>query len=149
MLLFLDVNPLSLGIETVDSVTSNIIDHSTSIPIEKSKIYHTPYDNCTEFDIDIYEGEEKSTNNLLGKFTLSGIEPADKGVAQINVTLTIDANVILKVSAVENAYGEDKNITITKISEPKRLDSDKIDSDQDDVSNKSLISSGIRSDNSD
>ena len=124
MLLLLDVNPLSVGIETVGGVMSNIIGHNTSIPIENSKIYHTPYDNCTEFDINIYEGEEKSTNNLLGKFTLSGIEPADKGVAQINVTLTIDANGILNVSAVENAYGEDKNITITKISEPKRLDSD-------------------------
>ena len=115
MLLLLDVIPLSLGIETDGGVMSNLIGRCTTFPIEMRKIYSTPYDNCTNFDIDIYEGEEKFTkdNNLLGRFTLSDIEPAAKGVAQINVTFVIDADGILKVTAVDNADGEDKNITIT------------------------------------
>ena len=95
---------------------SNLIGRNTTYPIEMRKIYSTPYDNCTEFDIDIFEGEEKFTkdNNLLGKFTLGGIAPAAKGVVQINVTFVIDANGILNVFAVDNDNGNDKKITITK-----------------------------------
>lgn len=116
-LVVVDVQPLSLGIETVGGKMTNIIDRNTSIPVKKSREFSTKDDDQTSVLIRVFEGERALTkdNNLLGKFALNGIPPAPGGVPQIEVTFEIDSNGILNVSALEKSSGRSHNITISKI----------------------------------
>lgn len=114
-LLLLDVCPLSMGIETAGGVMTVLIPRNTTVPTKKSQIFSTYEDNQPAVTIQVFEGERPFTrdNNLLGKFDLTGIPPAPRGMPQIEVTLDIDANGILNVSAVEKGTGKTNKITIT------------------------------------
>jgi len=126
-ILLIDVAPLSLGIETAGEHMCKIIERNTSIPCKKTQTFSTYADNQPAVTIQVYEGERARTrdNHLLGKFELSGIPPAPRGVPQIEVTFNLDANGILEVTAVDKASGNRKNITIKNDS--NRLSKEDID----------------------
>ena len=113
--LLLDVTPLTLGIETLGGVATPLIERNTTIPAKKSQVFSTAADGQTSVEIHVVQGERQmaSDNKTLGRFTLSGIAPAPRGIPQIEVTFDIDANGIVKVSAMDKGTGKEANITIT------------------------------------
>ena len=113
--LLLDVTPLTLGIETLGGVATPLIERNSTIPTKKSQVFSTAADGQTSVEIHVVQGERQmaADNKTLGRFTLSGIAPAPRGIPQIEVTFDIDANGIVKVSAVDKGTGKEANITIT------------------------------------
>jgi molecular chaperone DnaK len=113
--LLLDVTPLSIGIETLGGIMTPLVEKGTTIPVKKSQIFSTAEDNQPAVSVRIAQGEAKlfNDNKLLGNFELSDIAPAPRGVPQIEITLDIDANGVLNVSAMDKATGKENKITIT------------------------------------
>ena len=114
-ILLLDVTPLSLGIETLGSVTTKLIERNTTIPTRKSEVFSTAADNQPSVEINVLQGEREMSkdNRSLGKFHLDGIPPAPRGVPQVEVTFDIDANGIINVSAKDKGTDKEQKITIT------------------------------------
>jgi len=137
-ILLLDVTPLSLGVETMGSVMTKMIERNTTIPVRKTETYSTAADGQTAVDIHILQGERPMAgdNMSLGRFRLDGIPPAPRGIPQVEVTFDIDANGILNVTARDKATGKEQKITVTastnlskdeiakKVEEAKRYESD-------------------------
>src|SRR5258705_699727 len=117
-LLLLDVTPLTLSIETLGGVATGMIPRNTTIPTKKTETFSTAADSQTSVEVHVLQGERPmaAQNRTLGKFHLTGIPPAPRGVPQIEVTFDIDANGILNVTAKDNATGKDQKITITSSS---------------------------------
>ncbi len=126
-LLLLDVTPLSLGIETMGSVNTVIIERNTTIPTKKSQIFSTAADNQTSVEVHVLQGERQfaKDNKTLGMFHLDGIMPARRGVPQIEVTFDIDANGIVHVSAKDLGTGKEQHISITASSNMSKEDIEK------------------------
>ena len=126
-LLLLDVTPLSLGIETMGGVFTKLIDRNTTIPTKKSQVFSTAADNQISVEVHVLQGEREMAayNKTLGKFQLTGIAPAPRGVPQIEVTFDIDANGIVNVSAKDLGTGAEQKITITASSNLSKEDIDK------------------------
>ncbi len=124
--LLLDVTPLSLGIETFGGVFTKLIERNTTIPAKRSQIFSTAADGQTSVEVHVLQGEREMAagNKTIGRFNLDGIAPAPRGIPQIEVTFDIDANGIVKVSAIDKGTGKEQNITITAST---NLSSDEID----------------------
>jgi molecular chaperone DnaK len=114
-ILLLDVTPLTLGLETLGGVLTPLINRNTTVPTSKSQVFSTAADGQTSVEIHVLQGERPmaSDNKTLGRFMLSGIPPAPRGVPQVEVTFDIDANGILNVKAKDKATGVEQSITIT------------------------------------
>ena len=123
-LLLLDVTPLSLGIETMGGVCTRLIERNTTIPVKKSQIFSTAADNQTSVEVNVLQGEREmaAANKSLGRFHLDGIAPARRGVPQIEVSVDIDANGIVNVSAKDLGTGNAQHITITSSSNMSKDD---------------------------
>ena len=144
--LLLDVTPLSLGIETLGGVFTKLINKNTTIPTKQSQVFSTAEDNQSAVTVKVYQGEREFVqyNKLLGEFNLGGIPPAQKGVPQIEVTLDIDANGIMHVSAVDKGTGKENKITIKansglSESEIQRMVKDAEENAEEDSKRKMLI----------
>ncbi|HUV26216.1 MAG: molecular chaperone DnaK [Anaerolineales bacterium] len=144
--LLLDVTPLSLGLETLGSVMTPIIDRNTTIPVRKSEIFSTAEDNQTAVDIHVLQGERPmvSDNMSLGRFRLEGIPPAQRGIPQVEVTFDIDSNGIIKVTAQDKATGKEQNVTITASTNLNKSEIDEMvkdarDHESDDRQRRDLI----------
>ena len=126
-ILLLDVTPLSLGIETMGGVFTRLIDRNTTIPTKKSQIFSTAADGQTTVEVHVLQGEREMAayNKTLGRFQLTGIAPAPRGVPQIEVTFDIDANGIVNVSAKDLGTGKEQHITITSSTNMSQEDIDK------------------------
>ncbi len=114
-IVLLDVTPLSLGIETLGGVFTRLIDRNTTIPVKKEQVFSTAADGQTSVDVHVLQGEREMAayNKTLGRFQLTGIAPAPRGVPQIQVTFDIDANGIVHVSAKDLGTGKEQSIAIT------------------------------------
>jgi molecular chaperone DnaK len=114
-ILLLDVTPLSLGVETLGGVMTKLIERNTTIPTRKSEVFSTAADGQTQVEIHVLQGERDmaTDNRTLGRFHLTGLPPAPRGVPQIEVTFDIDANGILNVSAKDKATSKEQKVTIT------------------------------------
>jgi molecular chaperone DnaK len=130
-ILLLDVTPLSLGIETMGGVMTNMIDSNTTIPYKKTETFSTAADNQPSVEIHVLQGERKmaADNKTIGKFILDGIPPAPRGVPQVEVTFDIDANGILNVSAKDKATGKEQKIRIEASSGLSKEDIEKMKKD--------------------
>ena len=126
-LLLLDVTPLSLGIETMGGVFTKLIERNTTIPVNKKQIFSTAADGQTSVEVHVLQGEREMAayNKTLGRFQLSGIAPAPRGIPQIEVSFDIDANGIVNVSAKDLGTGKEQNITITASTNLSKEDIDK------------------------
>jgi molecular chaperone DnaK len=127
-ILLLDVTPLSLGVETMGSVMTVMIERNTTIPVKKTETYSTAADSQTAVDIHILQGERPLANDnmSLGRFRLDGIPPAPRGIPQIEVTFDIDANGILHVTARDKATGKEQKITVTASTNLNKQDIEKM-----------------------
>ena len=127
-ILLLDVTPLSLGVETLGSVMTKMIERNTTIPIRKTETYSTAADNQTAVDIHVLQGERPMAldNMSLGRFRLDGIPPAPRGIPQVEVTFDIDANGILHVTAKDKATGKEQKVTITASTNLNKNDIDRM-----------------------
>jgi len=127
-ILLLDVTPLSLGVETLGSVMTKMIERNTTIPVRKTEIYSTAADSQTAVDIHVLQGERPmaADNMSLGRFRLDGIPPAPRGMPQVEVTFDIDANGILHVTAKDKATGKEQKVTITASTNLDKSDIDRM-----------------------
>ncbi|HEY9527291.1 MAG TPA: molecular chaperone DnaK [Anaerolineales bacterium] len=127
-ILLLDVTPLSLGVETMGSVMTKMIERNTTIPVRKTEVYSTAGDNQTAVDIHVLQGERPmaADNMSLGRFRLDGIPPAPRGIPQVEVTFDIDANGILHVTAKDKATGKEQKVTITASTNLNKGDIDRM-----------------------
>src|SRR5690349_15110952 len=127
-ILLLDVTPLSLGVETMGSVMTKMIERNTTIPVRKTEVYSTAGDNQTAVDIHVLQGERPmaADNMSLGRFRLDGIPPAPRGLPQVEVTFDIDANGILHVTAKDKASGKEQKVTITASTNLNKGDIDRM-----------------------
>jgi len=144
--LLLDVTPLSLGIETLGGVCTKLITRNTTIPTSKSQIFSTAADSQTSVEINVLQGEREmaADNKSLGRFILSGIPPAPRGVPQVEVSFDIDANGIVHVKAIDKATNKEQSITITATSGLSKEEIDKMQKDaeihaEEDKKKKELI----------
>jgi molecular chaperone DnaK len=126
--LLLDVTPLSLGVETLGSVMTTLIERNTTIPVKKSEVFSTADDNQTAVDIHVLQGERPmATDNMsLGRFRLEGLPASPRGIPQIEVSFDIDANGILNVSARDRATGKEQHVTITASTNLSKSDIDRM-----------------------
>ena len=127
-ILLLDVTPLSLGVETLGSVMTKMIERNTTIPVRKTETYSTAADNQTAVDIHVLQGERPmaADNMSLGRFRLDGLPPAPRGIPQVEVTFDIDANGILHVTAKDKASGKEQKVTITASTNLNKNDIDRM-----------------------
>jgi len=153
-ILLLDVTPLTLSIETLGGVATALIERNTTIPTRKSQIFSTASDNQNQVEINVLQGERPMAgdNKSLGRFTLDGIPPAPRGVPQIEVTFDIDANGILKVTALDKATSRSQHITITASSglsdeEVEKMRKDAEKHAEEDIKQKELIEARNNADN--
>jgi molecular chaperone DnaK len=126
--LLLDVTPLSMGVETMGGIVARIIERNTTIPVRRSEVFSTAADNQPAVDINVLQGERELArdNRSLGQFKLDGIPPAPRGTAQIEVTFDIDANGILKVSALDKATNREQTVTISGSTSLAKSDIDRM-----------------------